>query len=57
MWIFLLILGGFFNLYKFHSRFGGSSDMPNINQGYIAAFAMGAIIYGGGMCLLYAVFK
>lgn len=55
MWIWLLILGGLFNLYKFHLRFGGDEEMPHINQGYLMAFIMGALIYGGLMCLLYAV--
>ena len=55
MWILLLLLGGIFNLYKFHVRFGDAEDMPHINQGYLIAFVMGALIYGGLMCLVYAI--
>lgn len=55
MWIWLLLLGGFLNLFNFHRRFGNSEDMPYINQGYLMAFFMGALIYGGLMCLLYAI--
>jgi len=55
VWMWLLVLGGLFNLYNFHRRFGSSEDMPHINQGYLMAFFMGALIYGGPMCLLFAI--
>ena len=55
MWMWLLVLGGLFNLYNFYRRFGSSEDMPHINQGYLMAFFMGALIYGGPMCLLFAI--
>lgn len=57
MGILFFVLGGFFNLYKFHSRFGSASieEMPHLNQGYIIAFITGAVIYGGLMYLLYII--
>jgi len=42
----LLFLGGIFNLYRFH-KMGVSMRYPV--YGYVTAFIMGALIFGGMM--------
>lgn len=54
MYIYLITLGGVLNLINFKSKLGAkTNEMPYKYQGYVAAFTMGAIIWGGLMCLLY----
>lgn len=58
MYIFLILLGGFYNLLNFRLKLGEKVDeMPYKYQGYITAFVMGAIIWGGVMSFIYWIFS
>ena len=54
-YLVLFLIGGFFNTYKFHQKFSHHLDdeMPHKDQGYLMAFAMGVVFYGGALSFLY----
>jgi len=55
MTVFLLIVGGLINLvsYRRHLVVTHFEPPPHVNQGYAAAFVVGAIIWGGLLNLAY----
>lgn len=58
-YLFILFLGGFFNLHNFKNTTEHLNDeeMPHRKDGYVIAFIGGAITYGCAMCLLFWLFS